>query len=151
DPGARVGAAGHGAAQPAAPRPAAARTRILEESELAAPRGRDAAAADTRGPDERRRALRAGTRLQDRGLPGARADDVQARGRAPPRTQGRFRGARDPDREPREARRRRGAAQAAVQARQGILSPGRAVRLLLLLATLGLALVAAGPPSFTWA
>jgi hypothetical protein len=31
------------------------------------------------------------------------------------------------------------------------LSPGRAVRLLLLLASLGLALVAAGPPTFTWA
>jgi hypothetical protein len=31
------------------------------------------------------------------------------------------------------------------------LTPGRAVRLLLLLASLGLAFVAAGPPSFTWA
>ena len=31
------------------------------------------------------------------------------------------------------------------------MSPGRAVRLLLLLASFGLVLVAAGPPSFTWA
>ncbi len=31
------------------------------------------------------------------------------------------------------------------------MTPGRAVRLLLLLASLGLAFAAAGPPSFTWA